>query len=84
MKKIVKLTEQDLKKIVRNSVKRILKEGSSESAIYNQWMEVQEQMGAEQMLNELYNWLNSDQIAEFLADVTGQYDLDYDDENGYM
>jgi hypothetical protein len=32
-KKIIKLTEQDLHKIVKNSVQRVLKEGTNEMAI---------------------------------------------------
>lgn len=46
-----RINESMLKSIVRNSVKRVLNEGSTNQNLYNQWLDIQETIGAEQFLD---------------------------------
>jgi hypothetical protein len=79
----IKITENKLKQIISESVKRILKEGSNSSDDYNNWEQVKECLGCEGMLSELYNYLSGDQIREFIEGVDREYDLNIYTEEGY-
>ena len=82
----IKITENKLKQIISESVKRILKEGSNLGEDYDNWERVKECLGCEGMLSELYNYLSGDQIREFIDGVDREYDLNictkYEEENG--
>jgi hypothetical protein len=65
-KNTIKLTESDLKRIISESVKRVLKEGTSDSHIYDTWEELKMTIGAETMLDCIYNWSSSDEISQWL------------------
>lgn len=71
----VKITENKLKQIISESVKRILKENSSLDKDYYEWERIKECLGCESMLSELYNYLSCDQIREFINCVDREYDL---------
>jgi len=90
----IKITENKLKQIISESVKRILKEGSSFKEDYDNWEKVKECLGCEGMLSELYNYLSCDQISGFIEAVDREYDLniytedkeennEYEDEEEY-
>ena len=79
----IKITENKLKQIISESVKRILKEGSSFKEDYDNWERVKEHLGCEGMLSELYNYLSGDQIREFIEGVDREYDLNIYTEEGY-
>ena len=79
----IKITESKLKQIISESVKRILKEGSSFKEDYDNWERVKEHLGCEGMLSELYNYLSCDQIREFIEGVDREYDLNIYTEEGY-
>jgi hypothetical protein len=89
----IKITENKLKQIISESVKRILKEGSSFKEDYVNWERVKEHLGCEGMLSELYNYLSCDQISNFINAVDREYELnlstkneevpeEYDEEDG--
>ena len=90
----IKITENKLKQIISESVKRILKEGSSFREDYDNWEKVKECLGCEGMLSELYNYLSCDQISGFIESIDREYELniftkdkeennEYEDEEGY-
>ena len=79
----IKITENNLKRIISESVKRILKEGSSSGGDYDNWEQVKECLGCDGMLSELYNYLSQDQIREFIDGVDREYDLNICTEEEY-
>lgn len=86
MKKQIKITENDLHNLIKESVTKILKEGmSSDYDVYEQWEELVQNLGAEAVLEEIYQMASTDQIMEWIDDIKRSRDLDYyeDDEEMY-
>lgn len=81
MSRKIKITENKLKQIISESVKRILKEGSSFKEDYVNWEKVKECLGCEGMLSELYNYLSCDQISNFINAVDREYELNLSTKN---
>lgn len=76
MKRTIKLTESELKNIVRESLRRTINEGHWNSEYYDKWEQVREMVGDDTMLQELYNYLSGDQIEDFIYDHMGRnYEL---------
>ena len=72
-KKLIRLTESDLHRIVKRSVKRMLREGM----YYDEFQSVREMLGDEQILDELVQYLSSDELRDFVDHLKRYYDLDY-------
>ena len=68
-KRQVRLSESKLHNIIKESVKKVLKEGTVDRYYQEQWDKCIEYMGAETMLSELYNYLSSDQIEDFCEEM---------------
>ena len=66
MKKQIKLTENDLHRMIKESVYRVLNEGTTDSTDMDAWERCKEMVGADTMLSELENWLDVDSYHEFL------------------
>ena len=62
-----RINESRLRSIVRNSVKRVLNEGSPDQNLYNQWLDIQESVGAERFLDCIWNWLSEDDLAAIVS-----------------
>ena len=75
----VKLTENGLKKIINESVKRILKEGHWNRDVYSEFSELRETLGDDTLISELYNWMDGSEIEEFIQNTKRMYDLDEED-----
>lgn len=73
--KRIRLTEGDLHRIVKESVNRIIKEGTTDRDVQSMWDEAQEMMGAESMLEALYDYLDSDTIEDFVQVLIRLYEL---------
>lgn len=73
--KRIRLTEGDLHRIVNESVNRIIKEGTTDRDVQSMWDEAQEMMGAESMLEALYDYLDSDTIEDFVQVLIRLYEL---------
>jgi len=78
MKKLIRLTEQDLHRIVNESVKRMLKEGHYSSDSAQKWDQIREMVGDEAMIQELWNYLDADSIDDFIEHMDRYYDLNLD------
>lgn len=78
MKKVVRLTEQDLHRIVKESVKRMLKEGHYSSDSAQKWDQVRGMVGDDAMIQELWNYLDADIIDDFIKHMDRNYELDLD------
>lgn len=68
MKKLVKLTENDLHKVIRESVKRVLKEAnySDNDITYGMWNNIVEQLGADKVLNIIVNNSTTEQLNQWI------------------
>ena len=66
MKRRIRLTEGQLRNIIRSNVKRALNEGSTDQTLYNKWMDIVENVGAEAFLDNIWNWLSSDQLEQIV------------------
>lgn len=73
--KKITLNEQQFNTIVKESVKRILKEGFADRGLDEKWIDAERQIGSENMLQEVYNYFNSDQLKDFLESLDNDYDL---------
>ena len=66
MKRRIRLTEGQLRNIIRSNVKRALNEGSTDQTLYNKWMDIIDNVGAEAFLDNIWNWLSSDQLEQIV------------------
>ena len=92
MKKVIKLTEQDLRRIVEESAKRIIKEAESGGWVVDS-SEAQEaydlavqEMGEETINSAIVRCLGDETLAQCLAYIFRQYDFKqwqsrYDDQD---
>lgn len=80
MKRRIRLTEGQLCNIIRSNVKRALNEGSTDNSLYNKWMDIIENVGAEAFLDNIWNWLSSDQL-EQIVEYAAQDGLIDDEED---
>lgn len=62
----VKLSENRLKQIVAESVKKVLIEGTVDQDIYGKWNDLLTNVGAETMLDCIYQWASSDEIKKWI------------------
>ena len=78
-KKTIRLSEKDFQKklneAVLKTVRNILKEGFDDSEMAEKWIEAERQLGSENMLQEVYNYFNSNQLMNFLQQIDYDYDL---------
>lgn len=74
-KTIMKITEKQLKKVIKESVQKILNEGTTNTDAINKWGQIIEMVGAEQMLSEMLNFLSSDDIDSFIKHMDRYYEL---------
>ena len=75
-----KLTKSHLQKIINENIKRVLKEGHWNSDVYDEFSELREALGDDTLINELYNWMDSSEIEEFIQNTKRMYDLNGSDE----
>ena len=81
MKKVIRLTEQDLRRIVKESAKRIIKEAESGGWVVDS-SEAQEaynlavqEMGEETINSAIVRCLGDETLAQCLAYIFRQYDF---------
>ncbi len=76
MKKTIKLSRKELTDYITESVRKIIKEGTNDTVLYDEWERLRETMGDAQMLDELFEYLSADQIQDFVETTKGLYDVD--------
>ena len=74
MKKTIKLSRKELTDYITESVRKIIKEGTNDTVLYDEWERLRETMGDAQMLDELFEYLSADQIQDFVETTKGLYD----------
>ena len=80
MKKVIRITESKLNKMIGESVKKILKEGSPDEQVGAEWDELIDELGSNAMLDELFAYLNEDTIKDFIETAKKNHDLDYEED----
>lgn len=88
MKRQIKLTENDLHRMIKESVYRVLNEGTTDTTDMDAWERCKKMVGADTMLGELEKWFDSDSYHQFLEHMDRYYELglfgdDSDDEEEY-
>ena len=79
-----KITETELKKMISESINKVLKEGTTRSDVADKWFWMVDNLGAEAVVSELYNFLNEDMITDFVETMERYEYLDgYYQEQGY-
>lgn len=74
------MTESQLRNIIKESVKGVLKEGHWNSEVYDEFSELREMLGDGTIISEMYNWMDAYSIEKFIQHTKQMYDLDgYDD-----
>lgn len=79
-KQLFRLTEQDVKAVMNTVLRRVLKEGSIETSDGQSWNDLRDMIGADKMLEAVWNYLDSDQIQDLIQYIRKEYDMDYYDE----
>lgn len=76
--------EKSMKKIVRESIYRVLNEGANDTKLLQRWENIKEQIGPERFLDELWNALNEDELRENIEYIERVYEIepepDYDED----
>ena len=83
MKKIFRITESELKNLVKESVKRVINEGTTDQQLYNTWDNIAATIGPENMLMAIYNYMSSDEIAEIVRLLKRDYDVNDSEDAEY-
>jgi cyanate lyase len=74
--KEIRLNENTLKQIVAESVMRMLKEGlATNDPNIDKWYEAVQIMGAENMLDALFQYLDGDTIRDFIDTLDREYEI---------
>ena len=63
------MTESDVQNIAKETVKRLVKEGTTDDYVNDMWQYLEEALGAETVLDELYRYLDSDTIDDFINHI---------------
>lgn len=77
-KKEIRLTENQLHNLIAESVKRILKEGSTNQKVLDVWDEMTESVGAQVMLDMIYSALSHDQLVDLIKYFNRVYEFGID------
>ena len=75
MKKTIKLSRKELTNYITESVRKIIKEGTNDPELYDEWEKLRITIGDAQMLNELFQYLDADTIRDFVETTKGLYDV---------
>lgn len=75
MKKTIKLSRKELTDYITESVRKIIKEGTNDPELYDEWEKLRITIGDAQMLNELFQYLDADTIQDFVETTKGLYDV---------
>lgn len=69
------MTKDRIKQIIKECLQNSVNEGSANRETYWQWENIKEVIGAERMLNELFEYMSSDEIEDFIIHMIQHYDI---------
>ena len=64
-----------LRQIIRESIYKAINEGTTSDDTFEKWELLKEQVGCEQMVNDIFNYLSSDQLEQLIEWFNQDYDL---------
>lgn len=67
--------------MINETVKEVINEATWKKSIDNKWAQAEQIMGAESMLNALYNFLDGDTIEEFIEVLEREYEIPLSEED---
>ena len=76
-------SEDKLKQFIKETVKRTLKEGTVNNIIIKKWNRIEQVLGSDGMVSELFNYLDADTITDFVNSIENVYDIEENDDNSY-
>ena len=77
------LSEEALQNIIKEEVNKILKEGSTDQSVYNKFLDAKERLGADAVLDAIWNYLDSDTLENIVNWLNQDYELWDDEEDSY-
>ena len=80
MRRQRRISESVINRAINNSMRRMVNEGTTDSDVIDKWQEVKDIIGESQMVNDIFNYLSSDQIEKILGWFNEDYQLFDDDE----
>lgn len=80
-KRRMRLSESKLHSIVRDTVRGVLREGSTDDEVAYKWDEVEELLGSHKMLECIWAYLSEDDIIKILGWFNEDFDIWVDDED---
>ena len=69
------MNQNRIKQIVRESLYRAINEGTTSDDTFEKWELLKEQVGCEQMVSDIFNYLSSDQLEQLIEWFNQDYDL---------
>jgi hypothetical protein len=85
-KRVINLKHNDLHKIIKESVTRVLKENYGVSSSWDKGVEFLEttNMSASDLMSAIWNWFGAVEFDKFITNLRQEYDLDdVEDEEEY-
>lgn len=85
-KKQIRLSEARLHQIIKENIRKALNEGmTSDNPAYNKWEQIKEILGADTMVDSIFQYLDSSTLEQLVEWFGQEYDLfdDYDEEDDY-
>ena len=81
----MKVNGKQLRKMIQESITNVLKEGSANSSDWQRWDNIKETLGADEMLDAIFNAMDQYEIEEMLEFLEREYEInsgynDYDEE----
>ena len=85
-KKQIRLSEARLHQIIKENIKKVLKEGmTSDNPAFDKWEQIKETLGAETMVDNIFQYLDSSTLEQLVEWFNQDYNLfdDYEEEEDY-
>ena len=64
-----------IQQIIRESIYKAINEGTTDDDTIQKWEILKEQLGCEQMVSDIFNYLSSDQLEQLIEWFDQDYDL---------
>ena len=79
-KRTMRLSESKLRRIVRDTVRGVLREDSTNDEVSYKWDKVEELLGSHEMLENIWRYLSEHDIIKILGWFNQDYEIWSDDE----
>ena len=64
-----------IQQIIRESIYKAINEGTTSDDTFEKWEILKEQLGCEEMVNDIFTYLSSDQLEQLVEWFNQDYDL---------